>query len=682
MSGQYKVYFTGGEGINWALDHDLIHLRRLTADFVEETSLAECDIIHSVWWRGLLGIPADILRRKTVVASIADSPSTVVRTPEFARVKDLASAWLVEYAEAQDVFSRLGLPCLRFPDPIDLQQFSPAKDRSAERFRFVEKHGINPESLLIGNFFRDSSMDDLGRPKKQKGADLFLELLIGARASGVPVHAVLAGPRRHWILARLREHGIPHTYAGVRTEHDDLESNTLSLEDIAELYRCLDLYLVPSRWEGAPNAVLEAAVGGTPIIGTPVGQIPDILPPEVIFQGLCDGVDLIRRIYSEGYPSVALATARGNVLRWNSDEALASRLRHIYETAGRMSRNAGKNAVSRLVRRIGDNRGTRVLRRWTRPRLPAEPGNLRIALWHDFRPPPYGGGNQFMLALESELARRGIHVQRNDGNDAHAHILQAIWFDERRFARERAEGSVVLHRVDGPIQLYRGPGHEKDDDLCYELNRIYADATVLQSVWSLLRTSELGYRPVCPTVVRNAADPGLFHPVPGAKADRIREDGKIRLISTAWSDNPRKGLDFYREIDRRLDTDRFSYTFVGRISEPLANIKVVDPVDSERLGELLREHDIYVTASRLDPCSNALVEAMACGLPALYYADGGHPELVGFGGLPFRDEHDFLVALNKLAKHLPHFRRLVWPHDIAEVADAYLSILRLTANSL
>lgn len=680
MKGDYKVFFTGGEGINWALDHDLIHLRRLTADFVQESSLEDCDIIHSVWWRGLLGIPADILRRKVVVASIADSPSTVLRTPEFAGLKDFVSAWLVEYSEAVDRFSRLRIPCLRFPDPIDLEQFHPAGDRRARRAAFVAKYGIPADSFLIGNFFRDSSMDNLDRPKKQKGADLFLELLVASMTRGVPVHVVLAGPRRHWIKSRLREHGVPFTYVGEETEADDLAVNTLDLNQIAELYQAIDLYVVPSRWEGAPNAVLEAAAGRTPLIGTPVGQIPDILDREAIFGGFDEGVDRIEKFWKEGFPNAVLDTAEQTVRRWNSDEALASRVRHIYETAGRMSRYSHRSKVYQRTRRVLDNRYTRVLRRWTRPRLPADQKDWCIALWHDFQPPPYGGGNQFMLALEKEFLRRGIQVRRNDGREAHAHILQGIWFDDAKLARERAEGSVVLHRVDGPIQLYRGPGHECDDDRCYELNRLYADSTIMQSVWSLERTAELGYRPIDPTVVRNAAEPDFFHRTSEGEPREPEGASRIRLISTAWSDNPRKGLDIYKAIDERLDTSRFQYTFVGRISEPLQNIEVVDPVDSGRLGEILRENDIYITASRRDPCSNALVEAMACGLPALYYGDGGHPELVSFGGTSFQNIEEFFQNLDRIANSLEHYRRLVWPNSMADVADQYLSILQNTVE--
>ncbi len=39
--------------------------------------------------------------------------------------------------------------------------------------------------------------------------------------------------------------------------------------------------------------------------------------------------------------------------------------------------------------------------------------------------------------------------------------------------------------------------------------------------------------------------------------------------------------------------------------------------------------DAYLTTKYLDPCPNAVIEAMACGLPILYSNSGGIPELVG-----------------------------------------------------
>ena len=37
-------------------------------------------------------------------------------------------------------------------------------------------------------------------------------------------------------------------------------------------------------------------------------------------------------------------------------------------------------------------------------------------------------------------------------------------------------------------------------------------------------------------------------------------------------------------------------------------------VDSYRMAELFRDHDIYLTASKNDPCSNSMIETLTYGL--------------------------------------------------------------------
>ena len=46
---------------------------------------------------------------------------------------------------------------------------------------------------------------------------------------------------------------------------------------------------------------------------------------------------------------------------------------------------------------------------WLRSRR----GRADLAVFHEFAPPPYGGGNQFLLALVGELGRRGLAVELN-----------------------------------------------------------------------------------------------------------------------------------------------------------------------------------------------------------------------------------------------------------------------------
>ena len=175
-------------------------------------------------------------------------------------------------------------------------------------------------------------------------------------------------------------------------------------------------------------------------------------------------------------------------------------------------------------------------------------------------------------------------------------------------------------------------------------------------------------------VVPNAVDPAIFHP----PASREPLEGRrVRLIATSWSDNPRKGADTLAWLDRNLDHARFELTFAGRAPMAFERIRVVGPLDSNALAALLRTQDVYLAPSRDDPCSNALLEALACGLPAAYRDSGGHPELVGEGGLPFREDEELGEVLERLVVELDERRAAIATRPISWVADRYLDVLGL-----
>jgi glycosyltransferase involved in cell wall biosynthesis len=272
-----------------------------------------------------------------------------------------------------------------------------------------------------------------------------------------------------------------------------------------------------------------------------------------------------------------------------------------------------------------------------------------------------------------EFEGRGLAVEANRlSGRTPACLYNSFNFDFRRLRRFAREGVRMVHRVDGPIGVYRG-FDDGTDARILEINRGFADATVVQSRYSLEKHRELGLELREPVLIPNAPDPEIFHP----PLERASLDGRrVRVIATSWSDNPRKGADVLEWLDQHLDPERFELTFVGQTQARLQRVRVAGPVGSNCVAELLRSHDVYLAPSRDDPCSNALLEALACGLPAAYRRSGGHPELVGDGGLGFDSVEELPDVLSRLAGELDERRASIRVPALADVADRYLEVLR------
>jgi glycosyltransferase involved in cell wall biosynthesis len=298
-------------------------------------------------------------------------------------------------------------------------------------------------------------------------------------------------------------------------------------------------------------------------------------------------------------------------------------------------------------------------------------GRADLALFHEFAPPPAGGGHQFLRALVGELERRGLAVEMNRISGGTSTCLyNSFNFDATRLRRFDRKDVRLVHRVDGPIGAYRG-FDDGSDGIVERLNRL-ADATIVQSRFSLAKHAELGIHLHNPVVVHNAPDPAIFFP---ASSHDDSPSRPLRVVATSWSDNPRKGAETLSWIDRNLDPEEVELTFVGRSEAPLVRARRLPPVATHELAAILRQQDVYLAASRDDPCSNALLEALACGLPAVFLRSGGHPELVGEGGLGFDDVEELPEVFGRMRRELAGRRDAIRVPALRDVADRYLAVL-------
>ena len=122
-------------------------------------------------------------------------------------------------------------------------------------------------------------------------------------------------------------------------------------------------------------------------------------------------------------------------------------------------------------------------------------------------------------------------------------------------------------------------------------------------------------------MIPNAVDPEIFFP----PAER-RRGSRLRVIATSWSDNPRKGAGTLRRAGSRGPIPTATeLTFAGRSQVPFEGVRQLGPLRRPRASPgAAGARRIYVAASVNEPCSNALLEALGCGLPALYRRSSSH----------------------------------------------------------
>ncbi|HNX82281.1 MAG TPA: glycosyltransferase family 4 protein [Candidatus Omnitrophota bacterium] len=304
-----------------------------------------------------------------------------------------------------------------------------------------------------------------------------------------------------------------------------------------------------------------------------------------------------------------------------------------------------------------------------------------VAFFHYYFKPPYGGSNQFMLALEQGFIDNNIAVSRNKITaSTKSCLLNAHVFDYDRLHtfKKKFPGIRIIHRIDGPMQLYRGYDDGSDKRIA-SINAELAHATVFQSLYSLHAHQKLGicFNNAC--VIQNAVNPSIFYPK--GKKDILDGKRKIRLLAVSWSDNPHKGGPFYSQLEKNLDWTRYEFTFIGRTKENFKHINHLPPVNSQKLADVIKAHDIYVTASENDPCSNSLLEALSCGLPAVYLDSGGHKELVQKAGIGFTDPVGALGALEEIVRNYHQYREAIKVPSLKEVTQKYIAVMLPSKDS-
>jgi mannosyltransferase len=162
-------------------------------------------------------------------------------------------------ATSPESASYLDRPARIIPHGIDFEEFFPAKNRALLRATLEF-----PDKLLIGCF---------GRIRPQKGTDLFIDAMIEIAKRHINTYAIISGltkPEHEGFARELRQKiaksGFTDRFLWVGEQLP---------EKMPGLFRAIDIYVAPQRWEGHGITPLEAMASSVPVVATKVGAFPD-----------------------------------------------------------------------------------------------------------------------------------------------------------------------------------------------------------------------------------------------------------------------------------------------------------------------------------------------------------------------------------------------------------------------
>lgn len=138
---------------------------------------------------------------------------------------------------------------------IDIEKYKPLPNKET----FKQKYGLTDNRIVVGF---------LGRFDRQKGCDILLQALNSEKLSETDFSVIIGGygeDKQLLInLAGKLSVGKRPIFAGI-------------IDNPAEFLNCLDICVIPSRWEGFGLVAVEAMACGCAVIANDIDSLPEII---------------------------------------------------------------------------------------------------------------------------------------------------------------------------------------------------------------------------------------------------------------------------------------------------------------------------------------------------------------------------------------------------------------------
>lgn len=157
------------------------------------------------------------------------------------------------------IAARIGVDPARID--VVLNGIDPDKLRECDRDAARRALGVGPDDLAIGC---------IGRVCRQKGQDVFVQAALALLGRMPQARFLIIGSAEDAALAAALQEQI--AAAGATDRIRFLGHR----QDMAPIYRALDILAAPSRWEGFGLMLAEAMAAGCPVVASHVGAIPEV----------------------------------------------------------------------------------------------------------------------------------------------------------------------------------------------------------------------------------------------------------------------------------------------------------------------------------------------------------------------------------------------------------------------
>ncbi|MGQ0526454.1 MAG: glycosyltransferase [Alphaproteobacteria bacterium] len=322
---------------------------------------------------------------------------------------------------------------------------------------------------------------------------------------------------------------------------------------------------------------------------------------------------------------------------------------------------------------------------------------------------PWGGGNNFWRALFPELENRyGFTIRYLKNEPEHNPPPADIVFfnqlgmgpgagsviysikDIQNIRRLYPQAKMVVRAINFrrharynskiPYKL-AWSDQAKDRIIKYQMKT--ADFAVFQSLYQKNIFESHDASAGKSTIIHNGAP--IMFAEKGRQSPRnpINLDQPLRFLATSVSGNPRNRLE---QIARLSEMPNVEITHAGFWHKNVdrRRVKTLGTISQGAIADLMNNADYYLKLSEGDMCSNALIEALAFGLPVIYdLKGGGAAEIAAPFGIAFSSE-DMQSTIEKArALHQDFVMKIAAHRDsflITHTAEAYVETFRKVVN--